>query len=457
MVILLRHTITVACMLGFMQNPVMHDLLIRNATVINSTRQEATVLTNHDVAISGKFIHAIEKTGRLEAHRIVNANGTALLPGFINTHAHSAMVLFRGAVEDVTPESWFNDYIWRMETNLTPDNVYWGTMLAALEMIESGVTTVADHYFMMDSVAKAFLESGLRAHLAPTMFGNDDELIDAECFYHEWQDRDERIKVWLGPHSPYLCSSEFLQKTLALAKKLNIGIHLHVSETKGQVQASLEQHYLTPPAYIHSLGLTEVPLLFAHAANATREDIALMAQHTVGVAHCPKTFLKLALGIALVTEMQQFKIPVGVGSDGAASNNSLDMLEQLRLAAMLQKHQAQDATILKCHEALAMATSEGAKVLCEKNLGQIKEGFLADLILVNLEGAHVQPVHDMIASLVYSSRASDVDTVIINGNVILEHREHKTIDKARVLREVQQCAPRLVKRNAGQKLQEFPG
>jgi 5-methylthioadenosine/S-adenosylhomocysteine deaminase len=435
----------------------MPDLLISNATVINSTRQKANILEGHDIAVTGNRISAIAPTGRLGATHIINANGMALLPGLINTHAHSAMVLFRGAVEDVTPEAWFNDFIWRMETNLTPDDVYWGTKLAAIEMIESGVTCVADHYFMMDSVAKAFLESGLRAHLAPTMFGKDEELKDAERFYHEWQNKEERIKVWLGPHSPYLCSSDFLQKTLGLAIKLNTGIHLHVSETKSQVQTSLEQHQLTPPAYLHSLALTDVPLLFAHAAHASKEDIQLMAQHQIGVAHCPKTFLKLAAGIALVRDMQEHGIPVGVGSDGAASNNTLDMLEQLRLAAMLQKHQQEDATILKRHEALAMATSEGAKVLREEKLGQIKEGFLADLILVNLEGAHVQPVHDIIASLVYSSRASDVDTVIINGKVVMEHREHKLIDKARVLKEIKQRAPRLVHHHTDKKLQDFPG
>lgn len=435
----------------------MYDLLICNALIVKPSKRAATVLKDHDLAITGNRISAVTRPGQLKANHVINANGMALLPGLINTHAHSSMVLFRGAVEDVTPEAWFNDYIWRMETNLTPEDVYWGTLLAATEMIESGVTCVADHYFMMDSVAKAFLESGMRSHLAPTMFGKDEALKAAERFYHEWQNKDERVKVWLGPHSPYLCSGEFLQKTLGLAKKLNVGIHLHVSETKGQVQMSLEQHNLTPPAYLHHLGLTDVPLLFAHAANATLDDIALMAQHQIGIAHCPKTFLKLAAGIALVTEMQEQGIPVGVGSDGAASNNTLDMLEQLRLAAMLQKHQHEDATVLKRHEALAMATSEGAKVLREDNLGQIEEGFLADLILVDLNGAHVQPLHDVIASLVYSSRASDVDTVIINGKVVMEHKEHKTIDKARVLHEVKQRAPRLANRNTSEKLQDFPG
>ena len=434
----------------------MHDLLIQNATLLE-LGDTPRVLRNQSVAIIGQRISGVG-ADLGEAKVTINAKGKLLLPGFINTHAHSAMVLFRGAVEDVTPEVWFNEYIWRMETNLTPEDVYWGALWAAVEMLEGGITTVADHYFMSESVARAFLEVGIRADVAPTLFGKPEDLNGARRIFGEWNGAGEgRVRIAVGPHSPYLCSGDFLKQTLGLAQELDTYVHLHVSETARQVEMSLEAHRLTPPAYLHSLGLTESPLLFAHSAHATPADVELMAQHRIGVAHCPKTFLKLASGIAPVTAMQSAGIPVGLGSDGAASNNTMDMLEQLRLAAMLQKHQLNDATALPRHQAVAMLSQEGAKALFRGHeLGQIREGYLADLVLVDLEGAHNQPVHDELAALVYSARASDVDTVIVNGKIVMQGRALRTVDKARVLHEIRQRAPQLVRKDTAAKLVDYP-
>lgn len=433
----------------------MHDLLIRNATLLEL--EPPRVLSGQSVAIRGGRISGVgPELG--ESRAVLDAGGKLLLPGFINAHAHSAMVLFRGAVEDVTPEVWFNDHIWRMETNLTPEDVYWGALWAAVEMLEGGVTTVADHYFMSEMVAKAFLEAGIRADVAPTLFGKPEEAENLRGIFGDWNGAGEgRIRIAVGPHSPYLCSGDFLKQTLGLAQELNTYLHLHVSETARQVEMSLEAHRLTPPAYLHALGLTESPMLFAHAAHATPADVELMAQHPIGVAHCPKTFLKLASGIAPVVAMQTAGIPVGLGSDGAASNNTMDMLEQLRLAAMLQKHELRDATALPRHQAAAMLSREGARALFRGHeLGQIREGYLADLVLIDLENAHSQPVHDALAALVYSARASDVDTVIVNGRVVMQGRELRTVDKARVLHEVRQRAPRLVRKDTTAKLVDYP-
>ena len=438
-------------------------LLIRNVTAVDPTGTATSVFHHRDILIEGARISRITaagQTGAEAAGRIIDGAGMLAMPGLINTHAHAAMVLFRGVAEDVPVRSWFNDIIWPMESNLTPDDVHWGALLAAAEMIESGVTTVADHYFMMDAVAEAMISSGLRAHLAPTLFGRHlrtelDESI--EIIARRQGAGDGRLRMWLGPHSAYLCAPEYLRDVAAEAKRADLGVHIHVSETAEQVQTSLTAHGRTPPAHLAELGLMDVPMIAAHAAHATDEDITLFAQHHVGVAHCPKTFLKLASGIAPVVAMRQAGVAVGLGSDGAASNNTLDIFEQMRLTAALQKHEQEDPTVLKLDEALAMATVEGAKVLRqEQELGRLAPGYLADIILIRLDGAHMQPIHDVRAALVYSVRAGDVDTVIVNGQVLMEGRRLRTIDKAQVMTEVAARAGRLLEKGHGRRLAEYP-
>jgi len=438
-------------------------LLIRDVTAVDPQGSHTAVLPHRDILVDGARIARVAGSapaGAPAAARVIDGSGMAALPGLINTHAHAAMVLFRGAAEDVPIGAWFNDVIWPMESNLTPEDVYWGALLAAAEMIESGITTVADHYLMMDAVAEAMVAGGLRAHLAPTLFGRDlrRELDASAGVIARWQGAGGgRLRMWLGPHSTYLCPPEFLQAVAAEARRAGLGVHIHVSETAGQVQASLAAHGCTPPAHLEQLGLMDVPMLAAHAAHATEDDLAIFARHGVGVAHCPKTFLKLAAGIAPVTAMRRAGIAVGLGTDGAASNNTLDILEQMRLAAALQKHAQEDPTVLRLDEALAMATVDGARVVRqEQELGRLAPGFLADLILVRLDGAHMQPVHDVRAALVYSARASDVDTVIVHGQVLMEGRRLRTIDKARAVQEVAGRAGRLLEKGHGRRLAVYP-
>lgn len=439
-----------------------YDLLIQNATLLDPAEAGLAVLPAHDLAIAGGRIAAVRPAGRIapeSAAELIDAAGMAALPGLINTHAHAAMVLFRGTAEDVPVEEWFNDYIWPMETNLAPEDVYWGALLAAAEMIEAGVTTVADHYFAMDSIAQAIDQSGMRGHLAPTLFGQDPraELELAGAFAARWHGAaGGRITAWLGPHSPYLCPPEFLREVAAEARRLGLGCHIHVSETAEQVRASRERHGLTPIRLLEQLGMLDGPLLCAHATHATPDEIALLAERGAGVAHCPKTFLKLAAGIAPVVEMRRQGVGVGVGSDGAASNNTLDMLEQLRLAALLQKHQLADARALPMAEALALATSAGARALGQAGqLGRLAEGALADLILMRLDGAHVQPLSSVSAAIVYAARASDVDTTIVAGRVLMRGRRLLTLDKAAIVREVGARAMRLRERGHGRRLQTY--
>lgn len=447
-----------------------YDWIIQDTTVYDTTTRQ--ILEHHDIATRGPHIANIAPTGTLtygDAH-ILDGRGQVALPGLINCHAHSAMTLFRGVAEDVDVMTWFNDIIWRLETNLSPEDVYWGAKLAAIEMIEAGVTTVSDHYFFADEVARAFLDAGLRAHIAPTLFDAagadlDQALQTSQDFVGRWQhegktsDSDDvgRIQVWLGPHSPYLCSQEMLVEVRDLAASLDIGVHLHVSETKSQVEMSLEQHGQTPIAYLEHLGLFEVPVLCAHATHATQDDITLLANYKAGVAHCPKTFLKLASGIANITEMLAQSVPVGLGTDGPASNNTLDIFEQMRLTAMLQKHEQDDATVLGRQEVLELATAGAASVLNEPQLGKLQPGYLADIILVSLDEAHMQPVHDLVAALVYSASARDVQSVMVHGEVLMQQRELTKLDKREVFKQVKTRAHKLHESTANTRLQTFPG
>ena len=438
------------------------DIVIRNVTVVDPGLT-MRILPSHDVAVSGNRITAVGPAGTVSdpADRTIDGRGMVLLPGLINAHAHAAMVLFRGAAEDVPVEAWFNDIIWPMESRLTAEDVYWGTLLAAAEMIESGVTTVADHYLHADRVAEAIASSGMRGHVAWTMFGQEAsaELDRSARFATAWDgSAGGRIRVWLGPHSPYICTLEFLREVAAEAGRLGLGSHLHVAETAQQVALCRRQYGVSPFRLLEQVGLMNHPLLCAHAAHPGEDDLDLLAAHPAGVAHCPKTFLKLAAGIAPVTAMRQRGVPLGLGSDGAASNNTLDIFEQMRLAAMLQKHQTGDPQVVPTGDALAMATTGGAAVLRqEHHLGRVAEGFLADLILVRIDGVHVQPVHDLTAALVYSVRAADVDTVIVDGRVLMEGRRLLTIDKAEVQREVTARVSRLIQRQPAARIETYPG
>lgn len=440
----------------------MYSLLVRNVTVLDPQDDGIHVLPEHDIAVQDNRIARVQPTGQTDpqaAASVIEGMGMVAMPGLINAHAHTAMVLFRGAAEDVPIEEWFNEYIWPMESNLTPDDVYWGALLGAVEMIESGVTTVADHYFATDRVAEAIAASGLRGHLAWTMFGQEPrvELDGAAAFAARWHGAaGGRIQVWLGPHAPYTCPPQFLQQVAVEARQLGLGNHIHVSETAAQVQASLRKHGVTPIRLLEQLGLMASPLLCAHATHATEEDIALLAEHNVGVAHCPKTFMKLAAGAAPVVAMRRRGVPIGLGSDGAASNNTLDILEQMRLTALWQKDKRGDPRVLTVDEALMMATWEGARALGQGNtLGRLAPGYLADLILVRQDGVHLQPVHNLKAALVYSARAGDVDTVIVDGQVLMRDRRLFTLDKDEILRQVAPRAERLRQREHGRRLQTY--
>ena len=438
-------------------------MLIRNCDALSFESGKTEVIPNQDILIQGDVIAFMGESGSLSVPaetEIVDAVGLLAVPGFMNTHAHTPMVLFRNLAEDVTSAEWFNDYIWPMESNLTEQDVYWGMMLGMAEMIENGITSVADHYFYMDQIARAVESVGMRANLVWAVFGHEgesklDQTID---FIHRWQGgADGRITTWLGPHAPYTTSPEFLKLSAEKAVKNNVGIHIHVSETADQVALSLQQYGMTPVRMLKETGVLEVPTILGHCLYPQDNDIEILAAAPAGIARAPKTYLKHGMGTAPVAEYLGHGISVGLATDGAASNNTMDIMEQMRLLPMIMKNKTNDPTAMPVEQVLEVTFRGSAKVLKQADkLGELKAGMLADITLIRQDGLHMTPRANPLAALVYCARATDVDTVICNGKILMRSRKLLTIDKVAVQKEVQNRLSRLSRRVPGARIAYYP-
>jgi len=440
----------------------MLDLLIQNcdALVIANGRHE--VQTAVDIHINQDTIQAIEphKPDAPAAKETIKAAGQLAIPGLINTHAHAPMVLFRGLAEDVSILDWFNTYIWPLESNLNEEDVYWGMQLALLEMIEAGVTCVADHYFFMEQAAQAITEAGTRAALGWAVFGSGGQaaLDTAAAFTADYQGAaDGRITTWMAPHAPYTCDDDFLRAAARIAAGLNVGIHIHAAEEMGQTEASLAKRGITPIQVLEETGILERPTLIAHGCGLLPQDIELLARaNQVGIAHAPKTYLKLGMGLTPVAPLREAGIPIGLATDGAGSNNTLDILESMRLLALTQKHEARNPEVMPLSTVLDITFNGSAAVLgMADNLGRLQPGCLADIVLLDLNGSHHQPRHSLLASLVYNSRAGDVQTVVVNGRPLMHNRQHRTLDKTEIIRQVQKNMGRLAQRIPSKRIQVY--
>ncbi len=446
----------------------MYDLVIRNChALIPSGNSGHSIQKNCDILINQGKISDIcstglsrENTEAVAAHKIIEANEMLAMPGLINTHAHAPMVIFRGLAEDVSIERWFNEFMWPLESNLTEEDVYWGMLLALVEMIEGGVTTVADHYFFMDQAAQAVVEAGTRAALGWAVFADRgyDALEETVVFAQKWHGKaNGRLTTWMAPHAPYTCDDDFLKASVAHAKRLGIGIHIHASEEMGQTKASLASRGKTPIQVLADTGILDLPTIIAHGCGLLPEDIELLKQaNQVGIAHAPKTYLKLGMGLTPILALREAGIPVGLATDGAVSNNTLDIFESMRLMAMLQKHEARDPEVLTIPEALDIALHGSAATLnMADQIGRLEAGYLADIILVNMSGVHHQPLHSKTASLVYNTRASDVETVIVNGRVLMQDRQLLTLNKAEIISQVNKNMGRLAQRIPSKRIQVY--
>lgn len=381
---------------------------------------------------------------------VIDGENQVVLPGFINTHTHAAMTLLRSYADDLPLMEWLETKIWPLEDKLTAEDIYWGTMLAIVEMIKSGTTTFADMYFYMDEVAKAVESSGIRACLSRGMVGvgpqSEQAITDSINLVDKWHNQgDGRITIMLGPHAPYTCPPEYLQRVAALASELKVGIHIHVAETSGEVADTVREYGKTPVKLLQDAGLFENHVLAAHCVHLSDDDITILAESGAGIAHNPESNMKLASGIAPVPKLLAAGIPVALGTDGASSNNNLDMLQEMRTCALLHKVNSMDPTVLPAYKALEMATVNGAQALgLDNQIGKLQKGYKADMIIINLEAAHQIPRYDIVANLVYAGQASDVDTVIIDGKIVMKNRQIVTLNEAEVINKVKKIAARLM-------------
>jgi len=405
-------------------------------------RPEEGLIPAADVVVEGRHFAGVLAPGEAsgEFDKIIDGEGKLLAPGFVNAHTHLAMTLFRGFAEDLALQDWLEKKIWPAERKLTGEVVYWFALLGLVEMIRTGTTAFADMYFFMEEVGQAVEEAGLRALLsygiiAPNPERIEPELKRAEGFAREWNGAaDGRVRAALSPHAPYTCGPEVWREAVSVAKELRIPIHTHVSETKREVMEHRERYGKTPVQWLEELGVFAVPVLAAHCVWVDEKDIDILAAHNVSVVHCPSSNLKLASGIAPTWAMLQGGVSVAIGTDGAASNNTLDMVREMRLAAILAKAKAEDPRAMPAPEALKSATQRGAQALgWGKDLGVIEEGYVADCVLFDLGTVHFLPGHDPLADLVYTASGADVEMVMVGGEILMEGRELQTLDEEKIV------------------------
>ena len=412
------------------------NILIKDATIIANKIIKGSLLIQND-----KIMEISDKIELNDVDEVINAEDKVLIPGLVNTHTHLSMTLMRGLADDMQLETWLNNYIWPFEANLDGEHCYAGALLACAEMIKSGTTCFNDMYFFMDHVAKAAEEAGIRGTLSHGMidFGDEEkrkqEFKESIRIIKKCHDTgDGRIKVAFGPHSPYTCSQELLEGVKKESMKYGVRIHIHVSETQKEVSDIINEHGNRPFEYLEEIDFLGSEITAAHGIWLSESEIDIIKERNVKISHNPSSNMKLSSGVSPVAELLGKGVNVSMGTDGSASNNNMDLLEEMKIAALLQKVKTMDPTVLTAQDVFKMATINGANSLgLENEIGTIEVGKKADLVLVNMKTPKLTPFRNPISHLVYSANGGDVDTVICNGKLLMKNKELLTIDEANVL------------------------
>jgi len=430
-------------------------MIIKNGTILHF---EDLSVEEADILIKGNRIEKIAKgIEDNSGEEVVDAEGFYITSGFANAHAHVPMVLFRGAAEDVKSTDWFNKYIWVYEQNLTPHDIYIGALLGASEMLLNGVTTVFDHYFEMQEVYRAFTEVGMRGDLAWAVFGrgenSDENFKRAMEFSEKYSGQSDLITVSLGPHSPYICPEDFLRKIADISKQSGLKIHIHVSEEEWEVEKSIKETGKTPIAYLRSIGILKEGTILAHAYYATDEDLLAIKESGGRVAHAAKTYMRFGFMKDLLPRALKAGVDVALATDGPASNANLSIFEVARDAALLAKLSVQDAEAGRIEQVVPLL-SRGA-AFTGKKVGRIREGYLADLVLIKKDSVSLTPETNIFANILYSLSARDIDSVIVNGKFAVKKGELVNINLNDLLKEARKSAKHLIVRNTERPMQTF--
>ncbi|HIH62027.1 MAG TPA: amidohydrolase family protein [Methanobacteriales archaeon] len=424
------------------------DILIKDVQILDAHGpRKGSVLIEDDKII--EVSPSIDPGG---VDRVINAHGKLLVPGFVNTHTHLSMTLFRGVADDLKLETWLNEYIWPLEAHLNGEYCYAGALLGCVEMIKSGTTTFNDMYFYMDHVAEAVKETGLRAVISHGMIDFDDEekkkaeIKESKRIIKKCHGMaDGRVKVALGPHSPYTCSRELLEEVRSLADEHGLFIHIHVAETKDEVRQVKEKYGERPFTYLDEIGFLGEDVIAAHAVWLSSSEIHLLKSRGVKLSHNPTSNMKLASGISPVNELINSGLCVSLGTDGAASNNNLDMIEEMKIAALSQKIKNMSPTALDAGTVFKMATINGAAALgMADEIGTIEANKKADLALINTKRSHLTPWRNPASHLVYAASGCDIETVICDGEILMENGKLKSLDEKYVIELAESAAEDLI-------------
>jgi 5-methylthioadenosine/S-adenosylhomocysteine deaminase len=431
------------------------DIILSGGRIL-TLDEEDTRIQKGSVAIQGDTIVAVGNAEDIEkaysGRQMLDAKDSLIMPGLINSHTHAAMTCFRGIADDMELMAWLNNYIFPAEAkNVDPELAYWGSILACAEMIKSGTTTFCDMYIFEDETAQAAKNAGMRCLLGEVLFDFPSPNIQTpaeglaytEKLIRKWAD-DPLINIVVEPHALYTCSPSLLKNAKALANQFQVPLALHLLENQDEANQLKQKFGQSAVRFLKEIGCLDERLIAFHGVCMDDDDIRMLADHGCKVVHNPESNMKLASGVAPVTKMLNAGIVVGLGTDGCASNNNLDMFQEMDTAAKLEKSARLDPTIMSARTVLHMATSDGAKVLgLGKQVGTIEKGKKADIVMLDLNKPHLTPMYDEYSHMVYAANGADADTVLINGRIVMQHRKLLTINEAEAISRVNQIAVRI--------------
>lgn len=412
------------------------SILIKNANLISMSENREKFEEDIDIYIENGRIKKIDRNIEEVAEKIIDARGKVVMPGLINTHAHVPMSIFRETLDGYTLQDWLEKKIWPMEDKLTNEDVYYASMLSFIEMIKTGTTTINDMYFMQEDIISAALKTGVRLQTTRTLMdlANDGNLrlTEIEKLINKYNKKQETITLNIGIHGFYTSNAPYIEKCANLARKYDLPVHIHFCENTKEKEDIKKAYFVKSPVELISKYFKGLHVILAHAVKLTEKELAELAKSDVYVSHCPVSNLKLGCGIANISYMVKNGITVSIGTDGQGSGSNLDLFEAMKYTALLQKGMNENPKELPAYEVLKMATVNGAKTLGLEDIGRIEEGLSADIIILDINTVTTRPLNNIFSEIVYNVKGTNVETTIINGEIVMENRVMKGIPEQEI-------------------------